>query len=197
MADGDLFGWSGDEGLELGCAYFFALRPSAAVTDEIGQQRELAIRALRVQRPSRVEDERLHLSLCAPKRLKRLRAPFEESLKLAGDEVTARAFELRLQGLDLFQCGFGSPCVVLRSDGATSASVQSLKDTITSALFRRGFGWDASTLAPHVTLFYASDVAVPADAAGPAIDWRVHEFAFMKSWVGRHEHTTLKTWPLS
>lgn len=196
MADGDLFGWSGDEGLEPGCAYFFALRPRGAVAHEIGQRRESVIRTLHVQRPSRVTDDRLHLSLCAPRSLRRLRAPFEESLRRAGDEVAACGFRLRLDGLDQFQGAFDSPCVVLRSDEETGVSVQALKDSITIALFKHGFGRDTAAIAPHVTMFYADGVSPLADRSCATIHWQVDEFVLIRSWVGRHKHEMLHCWPL-
>lgn len=201
LDSGDLFGGSdgvgGSDGggPEPGCAYFFALRTIGHVNQEIGHRRESVIRALRAQRPSRVPDDRLHLSLCAPKTLKRLRAPFEDSLRRAGDDVVASAFNLRLHGLDRFHGGFDSSCIVLRSDEPTCGSVQLLKDAIGDSLFRHGFGWDRSALAPHVTLFYADGVEPPIDT-DRAIDWHVDEFVLIRSWVGLHKHDTLATWSL-
>lgn len=195
MAGGDLFGWSGDEGLELGCAYFFALMPKGRVQSHMGERRESAIRALRPGRPSRVDDDRLHLSLCAPKTLKRLRAPFEESLQRAGAEVKESVFSLRLDEFDTFHGGFDQACLVLRCDAMGSAHVQALKDGIGKALFHHGFGWDGGALAPHVTLFYADDIALPC---GPdeAVEWHVDEFVLIRSHVGKHRHDVIGRWSL-
>lgn len=192
---GDLFGRSGDEGLEPGCAYFFALMPSGRAQRQIGERRESAIRALRPGRPSRVDDDRLHLSLCAPKTLKRLRAPFEASLQRAGAEVRASAFALCLDDFGTFNGGFEQACLVLRSDATSSTHVQSLKDDIGTALFKHGFGWDGGTLAPHVTLFYADDIASPC---GPdeVVEWHVDEFVLVRSHVGKHRHDIIGRWPL-
>jgi 2'-5' RNA ligase len=196
MADGDLFGLSGDEGIELDCAYFFALRLSYAAAIEVGRIRDSAMRTLRVQRPSPVSNDRLHLSLCAPKRLKRLRAPFEESLLRAGTEVSAAGVQLRLQGFDCFSGRFDRPCLVLRTDEEGCASVQLLKDRISQALFKHGFGWDASSLAPHVTLFYADGLAAPINLPSPAVEWFADEVVLIKSRVGHGEHKTVGSWVL-
>ena len=195
MAGGDLFGWSGGEGMEPGCAYFFALMPAGAALQQIGERRAHAVRAVQSARPSPVEDHRLHLTICTPKTLKRLRAPFEESLKRAGDDVVASTFGLRLDSFDRFTGGFDQSCLVLRSDESTSAHVQTLKDAIGEALFRHGFGWDRSALAPHVTLYYARDIEVP-ESSGEPIDWHVDEFVLIRSHVGKHQHDVVKRWPL-
>jgi 2'-5' RNA ligase len=195
MASGDLFGWSGDEGLEPGCAYFFALMPEGQALQQIGERRAHAVHAVQSVRPSPVEDHRLHLTLCTPKTMKRLRAPFEESLQRAGDDVVASAFGLRLDGFDKFSGGFDQSCLVLRSDAATTAHVQSLKDSIGEALFKHGFGWDKSTLAPHVTLYYANEFE-PPESSGEPIDWHVGEFVLIRSHVGKHRHDVIGRWPL-
>jgi RNA 2',3'-cyclic 3'-phosphodiesterase len=195
MAGGDLFGWSGDEGLEPGCAYFFALMPAAQALEQISERRAHAVRAVQSVRPSQVEDHRLHLSLCTPKTLKRLRAPFEDSLKRAGDDVVASAFGLRLDGFEKFSGGFGQACLVLRSDAATSAHVQVLKDAIGEALFKHGFGWDKAALAPHVTLYYANELEVP-ESSGEPVDWQVDEFVLIRSHVGKHQHDVIGRWVL-
>ncbi|WP_201315103.1 2'-5' RNA ligase family protein [Dyella sp. EPa41] len=195
MAGDDLFGWSGDEGLEPECAYFFALMPKGPTQQQIGERRESAIRARSVGRASPVDDHRLHLSLCAPKTLKRLRAPFEQSLQRAGAEVKASAFGLRLDGFDTFNGGFGQPCRVLRSDAASSTRVQALKDSLGRALFNQGFGWDGGTLAPHVTLFYADHLESPYSPA-EAVEWHVDEFVLVRSRVGKHRHDIIGRWPL-
>lgn len=198
MGDGDLFGspaGSSLEGPEPGCNYFFALMPAGLVQEHIGHKRESAIRSLRLGGASRVDDHRLHLTLCAPKTLKRLRASFEESLKRAGDEVRSPAFGLRLDGFDVFSGGFEKPCLVLRSDEASSAHVQSLKDRLGKALFQHGFGWDGGTLSPHITLFYADGVSLP-DGAGGHVDWQVDEFVLVRSHVGKRQHDILGRWPL-
>jgi 2'-5' RNA ligase len=195
VAGDDLFGWSGDEGLEPDCAYFFALMPKGCTQQQIGERRESATRALRVGRSTPVDDHRLHLSLCTPKTLKRLRAPFEESLLRAGAEVKAPAFGLRLDGFDTFNGGFGQPCLVLRSDATSSVHVQALKDGLGKALFNHGFGWDGGTLAPHVTLLYADDIASPGDPV-EAVEWHVDEFVLVRSHVGKHQHDIIGRWPL-
>jgi len=195
MAGGDLFGWSGDEGLESGCTYFFALMPEGRALQQIGEQRANAVHAVQAARPSPVEDHRLHLTICTPKTLKRLRAPFEESLKRAGDDVVASAFGLRFDGFDTFTGGFDQSCLVLRSDAMTSERVQTLKNAIGEALFRHGFGWDKSSLSPHVTLYYANEVA-PPEGLGEPIDWDVNEFVLIRSHVGKHRHDVIGRWPL-
>jgi len=195
MASGDLFGWSGDEGVEPECAYFFALMPEGQALQQIGERRAHAVRAVQSARPSPVEDHRLHLTVCTPKTLKRLRAPFEASLQRAGEDVVASAFALRLDGFEKFSGGFGQACLVLRSDDATTAHVQSLKDAIGEALFRHGFGWDKSALAPHVTLYYADELE-PPEVSGEPIDWRVNEFVLIRSRVGKHRHDVIGRWPL-
>ena len=192
---GDLFGWSGDEGLEPECTYFFALMPEGQALQEIGERRAHAVRAVQAARPSPVEDHRLHLTICTPKTSKRLRAPFEESLVRAGNDVVASAFGLRLDGFDKFTGGFDQSCLVLRSDTETSAHVQTLKDSIGEALFRHGFGWDKAALAPHVTLYYASELELPEGLDEP-IDWQVDEFVLIRSHVGKHRHDVLGRWPL-
>lgn len=192
---GDLFGWSGDEGLEPGCTYFFALMPEGQALQQIGERRADAVRVVQSKRPSPVEDHRLHLTLCTPKSLKRLRAPFEESLKRAGGEVVASTFGLRLDGFDKFTGGFDTSCLVLRSDAETSAHVQTLKDAIGEALFKQGFGWDKGAVAPHVTLYYANDFEPPVDSGEP-IDWHVDEFVLIRSHVGKHQHDVIGRWPL-
>lgn len=195
MAGDDLFGWSGDEGLEPDCAYFFALMPEGATQQQIGERRESATRALRIGKASPVDDHRLHLSLCAPKTLKRLRAPFEESLLRAGGDVKAPAFGLRLDGFDTFSGGFGQSCLVLRSDATSSAHVQALKDGLGKALFNHGFGWDGGALAPHVTLFYADHIESSYSPAA-AVEWHVDEFVLVRSHVGKHLHQIIGRWPL-
>lgn len=192
---GDLFGWSGDEGWEPDCTYFFALMPNGNTQQQIGARRESATRALRVGRSTPVEDHRLHLSLCTPKALKRLRAPFEESLLRAGAEVKFSAFGLRLDGFDTFNGGSGQSCLVLRGDTASSARVQALKDGLGKALFNHGFGWDGGRLAPHVTLFYADRVEAPYSPA-EAVEWDVDEFVLVRSHVGKHLHAIIGRWSL-
>ncbi|WP_426271211.1 2'-5' RNA ligase family protein [Dyella kyungheensis] len=198
MADGDLFGspaGSSLEGPEPGCAYFFALRPKGRVSEQIGHLREAAIQTLGVPQPGRVSDERLHLSLCAPRRTPRLRAPFETSLVRAGDEVLASAFHLRLKGLSRFHGSFDKACVVLRVDEEVAHRAQALNRALAKALFNHGFNWDGSAFAPHVTLFYTDDVELTAED-GVAIDWHVDEFVLIRSWVGLRRHDTLASWPL-
>lgn len=192
---GDLFGWSGDEGLEPGCTYFFALMPEGQPLREIGERRADAVHAVQSRRPSPIADHRLHLTLCTPKSLKRLRAPFEESLKRAGDDVVASAFGLRLQGYEKFTGGFDKPCLVLRSDAETTARVQTLKDAIGEALFRHGFGWDKGALSPHVTLYYADEFE-PPESSGEPIDWHVDRFVLIRSHVGKSLHEVIGRWPL-
>jgi len=194
--NGDLFGASGDEGIAPDCAYFFALMPRGQVQAAIGNRRESAIRALQPGKASRVDDHRLHLSLCTPKTLKRLRASFEDSLKRAGGDVIAPAFALRLDGYDAFSGGSDMSCLVLRTDEASSAPVQALKDSLGKALFHHGFGWDGGTLSPHVTLFYAHDVTPPA-IPGQPVEWHVDEFVLIRSHVGKHQHDVIKRWPLA
>ncbi|WP_109125492.1 2'-5' RNA ligase family protein [Dyella sp. C11] len=196
MAGGDLFGLSGDEGLAPECNYFFALMPAGIALQQIGERRAHAVREAQELRPSPVEDHRLHLTLCTPKSLKRLRAPFEESLKRAGDDVTAAAFGLRLDGFEKFTGGYGQACLVLRSDGETGPRAQALKDAIGEALFKHGFGWDKGALSPHVTLYYANDVALP-DSVGQPVDWQVDEFVLIRSHVGKHRHDVIGRWPLA
>jgi 2'-5' RNA ligase len=198
MADGDLFGNPEEtvlEGPEPGCAYFFALRPKGWANEQIGRQRESLIQTLGVQQPGRVSDERLHLSLCAPRRTPRLRASFVTSLKRAGDDVVASAFDLRLQGYSRFHGSFDSACVVLRADEDTGHRVQALNRALAEALFKHGFNWDGSAFAPHVTLFYTDDVD-PSIEGGEPIDWHVDEFVLIQSWVGLRRHDTLASWPL-
>ena len=196
MAGGDLFGLSGDEGLEPECNYFFALMPVGTALQQIGERRAHAVREAQSPRLVPVEDHRLHLTLCTPKSLKRLRAPFEESLKRAGDDVTAAAFGLRLEGFERFTGGYGELCLVLRSDGETGTRAQALKDAIGEALFSHGFGWDKGKLSPQVTLYYADDVELPAHS-GQSIDWHVDEFVLIRSHVRKHQHVVIKRWPLA
>lgn len=198
MADGDLFGSPAEsslEGPEPGCAYFFALRPKGLVNEQIGHLREWAIQALSVHQPGRVSDERLHLSLCAPRRTPRLRAPFETSLVRAGDEVVASSFNLRLRGLSRFHGSFDTACVVLRVDEDTEHRAQALNRALAKALFNHGFNWDGGAFAPHVTLFYADDVELTIEE-GAAFDWHVDEFVLIRSWVGLRRHDTLASWRL-
>ena len=195
MAGDDLFGLSGDEGVKPECNYFYALMPSGVTMRQIGERRDHAARATRAARHSPVENHRLHLTLCTPSRLKRLRAPFEESLKRAGDDVAAAAFALRLDGFEKFTGSYGQTCLVLRSDDETGPCAQALKDTIGEALFKQGFGWDKGALSPHVTLYYADDVDLPVNTNQP-IEWHVDEFVLIRSHVGEHRHDVIGRWPL-
>jgi len=198
MGDGDLFGspaGSSLEGPEPGCSYFFALRPMGLVNEQLGLLRESAIQALRVPRPGRVDNERLHLTLCEPKGTPRLRAPFETSLIRVGDEVRAETFDLRLQGFARHNGAFDSACLVLRADGATAPRAQALRRMLADALLKHGFHGGRGAFAPHVTLFYANDVE-PSFDDHSAIDWHVDEFVLIKSWVGLSRHDTLARWSL-
>lgn len=178
-------------------SFFFALVPPEQAKAKILAAGERFRQSHRLI-GSRVDADRLHMTVCPIGRAERLRRPLEAALLEAADEVHMARFEVVLDGAMCFSTGQdGQYPFVLCTDDASGKYLARLRRGIAEAQLRVGlYVPGVSHFVPHITLLYGHLVGAVQESLAP-ITWVAHEFALIRSFFGQSRHEIVGRWPLS
>ncbi|TNE37735.1 MAG: 2'-5' RNA ligase [Sphingomonadales bacterium] len=164
--------------------FFFAIRPDAETAAAID-----AFVAREVPEGRRLPLAHQHVTLALTEDFADYPAGVVERLVLAGEEVKAASFEMRLT------CLSASRHSVALCLERLEPSLIALQRAIAAAMTRQGVamreGWRFN---PHQTLCYRKGEAFTRMVEG--FTWHVREFVLVRSLVGLSRHELVGCWPL-
>ncbi|MGE4410203.1 MAG: 2'-5' RNA ligase family protein [Sphingobium sp.] len=164
--------------------FFFAIRPDAETAAAIN-----AFVAREVPEGRRLPLAHQHVTLALTEDFADYPAGVVERLVLAGEEVKAASFEMRLT------CLSASRHSVALCLERLEPSLIALQRAIAAAMTRQGVamreGWRFN---PHQTLCYRKGEAFTRMVEG--FTWHVREFVLVRSLVGLSRHELVGCWPL-
>lgn len=165
---------------------FFAIWPDAAAAEKL---RALSLEVAEETGGRPTPPDNIHLTL---EFLGEVAAERIDELGTIGGKVDARAFKLSLGQLGAFR----------RAGIAWLGSLQAppelidLQGRLNRALRAAGFALEDRPYSPHVTLARRTDKP-PRKRAIEPVEWRVTEFALVRSEPGRAKYTTLAVFRLA
>ncbi len=180
-----------------GSSFFFALIPPTQALTEIIEAGERFRQSHRLI-GSRVDADRLHMTLCPLGRAERLLRPYEAALLEAAADVHMGRFEVVLDTAMRFSSRQdGQYPFVLCADDASGKSLARLRRGIAEAQLRVGlYVPGVSHFLPHITLLYGHHTGAMQESM-PPIAWEVREFALIRSFFGQSRYEIVDRWPLS
>ncbi len=168
---------------------FFALFPDEAATIRIA---DLAAR-LRTQHKLKaraIPPDRLHITLHYLGAFDDLPADIVQHARDAASTIALPPVDVTLDRIESFSGRRARRPLVL--SGRASASLAALETALGNAA---GISLNRHRdFKPHVTLLYDESRIAP-DAVEP-ITWTAHEFALVRSYLGKSRHEVLTRWPL-
>ncbi|SPB16630.1 2'-5' RNA ligase [Caballeronia novacaledonica] len=171
---------------------FFALYPDAAAAARIA---ELAAR-LRIDyklKARAIPADRLHITLHYLGAFAGVPADVLAQAHAAASQIASPPVELTLDRIESFSGRRAKRPIVLSGDAA--APLEALERTLGAALEASGIALKRHPrFTPHVTLLY-DERRLPRQAVEP-VAWIAHEFALVRSLLGRSQHEVLARWPL-
>ncbi len=180
-----------------GSSFFFALVPPEHAKAEILAAGERFRQSHRLI-GSRVDADRLHMTLCPLGRAERLRRPIEAALLEAAAEVRMARFEVVLDAAMCFSTSQdGHYPFVLCTDDASGESLTKLRRSIAEAQYRSGlYVPGVSHFLPHITLLYGHLIGGVQESMSP-ISWVAREFTLIRSFFGQSRQEVVGRWPLA
>jgi 2'-5' RNA ligase len=173
---------------------FFALRPDAAVRENITQA-TAQLKATQGVRARWLDPAKLHMTV---QFLGDFAEPGEivQRAQDAAASLHVASFQFTLDRVVTFARRFKPPCV-LRCATAAEAPLQALWRELGAALRDCGLGAhiEQRPYIPHLTVAYAERVLPEAIAIEP-ISWLATELSLLESLVGPAVHKELGRWPL-
>jgi 2'-5' RNA ligase len=170
---------------------FFCLFPDPATAARVVRFRE-GFTSERRLAGSRLEAERLHVSLHHVGDYVRLKSKHVYAAQLAGRAVAMPPFDVEFRMAKSFEAApgrTGRPLVLMGEGGG----LFQLRKTLGDAMGARGLS-TVEPFAPHMTLLYGPD-AVPVQEIAP-IRFTADAFALVHSEVGLSRYHLLDRWPL-
>lgn len=172
--------------------WFFALRPSpedAARINALGQ----GLLASHGITGKRIGPERLHISLVTVG--SDIGADMVDAACRAADTVHFPAITAHFDSAMTFSAPQG-PFVLVGAKGTDGLDgVRGLRTMLACAMADQGIK-PSRTFEPHMTLCYDARNRAAPTLIDP-IEFRVAEFALIKSYIGQTRHEVLRTWALS
>ncbi|WP_250538151.1 MULTISPECIES: RNA 2',3'-cyclic phosphodiesterase [unclassified Caballeronia] len=171
---------------------FFALYPDAAAAARIA---ELAAR-LRIEhrlKARAIPADRLHVTLLYLGAFAGVPADVVAQARTAACRIASPPVELVLDRIGSFAGRRAKRPLVLSGDVAEPLGA--LEHTLGTALEAAGIALKRHPrFTPHVTLLY-DEHRIARQAVEP-IAWTAHEFALVRSFIGRSQYEVLARWPL-
>jgi 2'-5' RNA ligase len=164
---------------------FLALWPGEALRAALAEVGE-SLAELASGKP--VPAEKIHLTLCF---LGEVAGDGLDRVRDAAAGVRAPRFELALDEVGSFR----KARVAWAGSSRVPAALAALQSGLDAALRLRGFALEDRPFAAHVTLARKIAGAVP-HAPMPALEWRPHDYALVRSHPGTGRYEVMETWPL-
>jgi RNA 2',3'-cyclic 3'-phosphodiesterase len=141
-----------------------------------------------------IQQDLLHLSLCAPHPRARIREPLPVALAKAADRLTFSAVDVRLTTATRFGGAFGRSSWVLRAEGG---ALLEMRRALVKALLLEGVQLvSPHSFDPHVTVAYSNALPEGEELIEP-IRWNAQDFVLIRSHLGQSRHDLLGRWALA